>query len=153
MFSYVVALMLNKEKGKKREKPAALGKAWRAALASKLERAKRFWLTKQSAFMKYLLWRVSLGTYNAIICGAWLSKSKSLKEWEFWKQGKRGAWSNVIRQGALEPWGTINKGSGTCRLQSLYLFRERFSNSAHGMWFLFLTSTHRGSESIWIPVW
>lgn len=105
--------------------------------------------------MKYLLYRVSVqsGHFNAIICGAWLSKRKSLKEWEFWKQRKKGAWSNVIRQGVLEPWGTINKGSGTCRLQPLYFLRERFRNFTYGTCFLFLTSTHRGSESLWMFVW
>lgn len=127
-----------------------LEKAWRAALGNKSEGVRRFWLSKQFAFMKYLLCRLSLGTYNAIVCGAWLSKGISLHEWEFWKQGKKRAWSNVIRQGALEPWGTINKGSGTCLLWSLYLFRERFSNSGHGTCFLFSSSAYCGSESICI---
>lgn len=124
--------------------------AWRAALGNKSEGVRRFWLSKQSAFMKHLSCSLSLGTYNTIICGAWLSKGMSLREWEFWKQGEKRAWSNVIRQGALEPWGTINKGSGTCLLWSLDLFRERFSNSGHGVCFLFLSSTHCGSESIWM---
>lgn len=148
-FFHMLFLWCLIKKRKEKNKLAALGKAWRAALANEQERVKRFWLTKQSAFMKYLLCRVSLGAYNVTVCGVWLSKWKSLKEWEFWKQVKKAAWSNVIRQGALEPWGTINKGSGTCCLQSLYLFRERFSNSAHGMCFLFLTWTHCGSEAVW----